>query len=263
MRTSSTTYVPAVALTVAAAALGCADWDNPTALADLEPEVEFEIGATEIQTLEEVEVHVDVRDGGLRMELTHSELEIQHADGSEPRVVSMEPAGEGYAAHVTFFEPGEHHIHFRGMPSRHRLIGDLGEIEVDVVRRHESVGPYWIELETSPHGPILEGQASHIHVHVFAVNADGTSGAPVGGLDLHLELHSPAGVEQALTVAEEEAGDYEGEYTFGAAGLYELHVEIEVGTEEVSAEFHIPVSSLDADEPETQDEPGGDGHDHG
>ncbi len=252
-----------LAAPLALAVAACAGSDNPTALADLETAVEFEVSAAEIQTLEEVEFHIHVEERGMHLDLLQAELEIRHAGGEAIRTIALEQEGDEYHAHVTFFEPGEHHVHVMGMPRGHGVMGEMGEFEVDVARRHEDIGPYWVEMATSPAGPLLEGQEAHIHIFVFDLLADGSRGAPVTGLEFVAEMHHPDRTEMMLEVVEEEEGEYECDHTFSAAGMYELHVEIEVGAEEVSAEFHIPVFSPDADEPETQDEPGGDGHDHG
>jgi hypothetical protein len=235
----------------------CAGSDNPTALADLEVGLEIEVSVAEIQTLEEVEFHLHIEESGMHMDLAEALVEVQHADGGAVREVAVEREGEEYSAHVTFFEPGEHHIHLMGRPRGHGIMGEMGEFEVDVTRRHAVVGPYWVEIETDPHGPLLEGQTAHIHVHLFDLLSDSTRGDPALGLDVVLEVHTPGGVEEALTVTEEE-GTYEAEYSFGAAGLYELHVEIDLGTEEVSGEFHIPVFTEHSEDQPT--DTGGHGH---
>jgi hypothetical protein len=254
-------HAPALLLSLTLAA-GCAGSDNPTALADVEADVEFEIEATELQTLEEVEFVIHAREGGMHMDLTDTEMEIQHEDGGDPRTVTMEREGDGYAAHVTFFEAGEHHLHFRATPRRHAIMGEMGDMEVHVMRRYEIAGPYRIEIETDPHGPLLEGATAHIHIHVFEVLADGTPGDEVAGLSLTAEVHTPDEEQAVLTVTEEEAGEYETEYTFDHAGLYELHVEIDLGTEEVGAEFHIPIFSEDTSAGDTTGGQEG-GHGHG
>ena len=244
---------------LAAALYACAGWDNPTALEDLQTTAEFEIEAARVETFEEVEIHVHVRERGSHVKVTQAQLEIEHAASGTARTVAMEPEGDGYAAHVMFFEEGEHHMHFMGVPARHRLMWELGEHELHVHNAHRIIGPYWVELEVSP-APVLEGNDGHIHVHVFELLPDGTAGAPVSGLDVELAIHSPSEVETVLTVVEEEEGEYEGEYAFGAAGTYELHVEIEVDGGHEEGEFHIPVLS-----PEGEQEPddGGPGHGHG
>ena len=249
----------ATGLALAVAALGCADWDNPTALSELQTETEFELSASRVETFEEVEIHVHVNEGGGPLGMRRAELEIEH-EGSPVRIVELTPEGDGYAAHVTFFEPGEHHLHLHGMPEGHHLMAEMGDREIDVHRRHQVIGPYWVELELDP-APVLEGQTAHIHALVYELLGDGTAGNPVGGLEVEMEIHSPDAVESLLSVVEEGAGEYEAEFTFAGAGVYELHVEILVGAEHVGGEFHIPVlTSLDDTGEDHND--GGDGHGH-
>lgn len=245
------------------AGLGCADWDNPTALSELEPDAEFEIEATRVETFEELEVHVHVSEGGTPLDLTESELEIEsHATGAT-QVVGMLPEGDGYAAHVMFFEPGEHHLHLTGMPHGHRLMVDLGEHEIEVHRRHQVIGPYWVELGVSP-APVLPGSSGHIHLYAFELDQDGLPGAPASGLVIEADVHAPDGGESHLQAVEEEAGEYEIEYAFETAGVYEFHVGIEVGAEHVDGAFQLPVIDRDegGDTDGGHDDEGGDGHDH-
>lgn len=238
----------------------CAGWDNPTALEDLQANVEFEIEAARIETFEEIEVHVHISENGAPMQIENARLEIEHAAGGALRIVDMEPEGDGYAAHAMFFEEGEHHLHFEGIPHRHKLMWRLGETEIDVHNAHRIIGPYWVELEISG-APLLVDDEGHIHVHVHELLPDGTPGAEVGGLDVELEIHDPNGAETALTVAEEEPGEYEAEFHFELAGEYELHVEIDVGGVFEDGEFHIPVLTPDDGTP--PDDQGGGGHGHG
>lgn len=238
----------------------CAGWDNPTALTDLQPVAEFEIEAARVETFEEVEIHVHITESGHPLQIGQAQMEIEHEASGAVRSVAMQPEGEGYAAHVTFFEAGEHHLHFMGVPHRHSLIWELGEHEIEAHNAHRIIGPYWVELELSP-APVLEHTAGHIHVHVFERLPDGTPGAEVAGLDVELEVHDLNGAQTTLVVTEEAPGEYEGEYSFGAAGVYELHVGIDVNGTIEEGEFHIPVLS-----PDTGEEPGGGeggGHGHG
>jgi hypothetical protein len=245
-------------LSVAFIVGACAGWDNPTALEDLQADVEFEIEAARVETLEEVQIHVHATEGGAPMTIHQPHLQIEHG-GVEVALVEMERVGDEYEAHVTFFEEGDHHLHFMGVPNRHRLEWEIGEHELHVHNAHRIIGPYWVELEVSP-APVLENQGGHIHVLVFELLQDGTAGAAVGGLQLDLEVHDPAGVETALAVAEEGVGEYEAEFAFGAAGEYELHVGIDVGGVLEEGEFHIPVPSPAGEPQEPGDEGGGHGH---
>lgn len=242
-------------------AAGCSGSGNPAALADLEPSAEFQVRTDRVETFEEVEVHVTVTEDGVPMAMRTVRMEIEPAAGGLPRVVEMEPEEGGYSAHVMFFEPGEHHLRLRGTPELHRLSMELGEMEVTVHRRHVLVGPYWVELELSP-APVLQNTTGHVHLMVFDV-ADGSAGSPVEGLDVGMELHA-AGGEESLEVTDEGDGEYEAEAFYGAAGVYELHVEIAVDGSVAAEEFHIPVLSLDD---EGGDDTGsgdgeGDGHGH-
>ncbi len=245
----------------AVVALGCADWDNPTALSDLQTETQFDVEATRVETFEEVEIHVPVMEGGSRMGMREARLEIEH-EGGDVRVMEMEPEGDGYAAHVMFFEAGEHHLHFIGRPDGHHVMGELGDMEIEVHRRHQVIGPYWVELEVSP-APVLEGEEGHIHALVFELLEDGSPGDPVSGLEVEMAIHDLNAVETILTVAEEEAGAYEASYTFGEAGVYELHLEIEVGLEHEEGEFHIPVLAESTEDDVDDHDDGGDDHGHG
>lgn len=240
------------------AAWSCADWDNPTALSEMDLSTAFDVHATRVETFEAVEIHVEVMSGGSPLGMQTAELEVEHAASGAVQTFPMEPGEHGYAASVTFFQPGEHHLHFHGMPEHHSLIAELGEHEVGVHRRHEVIGPYWVELELSP-APVIEGGEGHIHVLVYELMQDETPGTLVTGLTMGLEIHDPSGAGVPLVVTEEAPGEYESAYSFTAAGVYELHVEIEVDGVHEGGEFHIPVLSETGDE---VDDHGGDGHDH-
>lgn len=243
------------------AAWSCADWDNPTALSDLDLSSEFEVHATRVETFEAVEIHVEVMRDGSPMEMRSAELEVEHEASGAVQTFPMAAEENGFAASVTFFQPGDHHLHFHGMPEHHSLMAELGEHEVAVNRRHQVIGPYWVEIEVSP-APVLAGAEGHVHVLVYELLGDGTPGAEVRGLSasMELEIHDPSGAEELLAVAEEAPGEYESAYAFAGAGLYELHVEIEVNGVHEGAEFHIPVLSETGDD--DADDHGGDGHDH-
>jgi hypothetical protein len=242
-------------------AAACAGSDNPTALADLDPQTEFSISESRVETFEEVEISVLATEGGSPMEMVHAELEIEPATGGPAWAVEMEREGEAYAAHVTFFEEGEHHLHFRGTLEGHRLEMEMGEDEVEVHRRHIVVGPYWIEIEASP-APILESTQTTVHLLVFT-DVGGGPGDAVAGLEMEVEAHTPDGVVAALEVVEEEGGEYETEYLFGEAGDYELHVEVEVDGIHEDGEFHLPVLSRDGlDNPPGENDDAGGDHGH-
>jgi hypothetical protein len=236
---------------------GCSD--NPTALDDLNPQVEFEIEADRVETYEEVEIHVHIQESGMHLEMLESHLEIEHHSSGLTQTVELKPEGDGYAAHVMFFEPGEHHVQFSGRPRGHQLTRAMGEIEIDAARHHQVIGPYWVEIEMSP-GRVLPGEEAHIHLHAFTIGADGMPDQPAAGLDMEVEVHDLAGGESALTVLEEEAGEYEVEYLFGDAGTYEMHVEIDVSGLLEDGEFHLPILSEEEDSDDDDNTGGGHGH---
>ena len=249
----------ATAALVALAVAACEGSDNPVALSSLNPQVAFEIHTTELETLEKIEIHVQVMEDGRRMNLREAVLEMTSAVSGATREVAMAPDGTEYVAHITFYEPGEHHLHLMGVPDRHHLQMELGETEVDVARHHQVIGPYWIELATSP-APIGEGLPAHLHVHTFQLLADGSRGPAVGNLDLGVAVHDLAGIETTLTVAEETPGVFEAQYQFGRAGIYELHVSIDVAGVEEEGNFHVPVIGADVDDGGPGDDGGGHGH---
>ena len=249
----------ATAALAALAVAACEGSDNPVALSSLNPQVAFEIHTTELETLEEIEIHVQVMEGGSRMNLREAVLEMTSAASGATRQVAMASDGAEYVAHVTFYEPGEHHLHLMGVPDRHHLQMELGETEIDVARHHQAIGPYWVELETSP-APIAEGQSAHLHVYTFQLQPDGSRGPAVGSLDLGVAVHDLVGIETTLTVAEETPGEFEAQYQFGGAGIYELHVSIDVAGVEEEGEFHVPVIGPDVDDGGPDDDGGG--HDH-
>ncbi len=245
------------ALVLGIGAAACADLDNPTALADLETDVDFDIEAVRVETFDEVDIQVRVREGTRHLAMLESRMEIEHHAIGVGRTVEMHPEGDGYAAHVTFYEPGEYHLQFHGTPEDHALSTEMGEQEIVVFRHHLIVGPYWVEIESSP-APVVEGGEAHIHLMAYKLLPDGTPGLIAAGLDMEVEVHGLDGSEMALGVEEETPGEYEIQYEFAGVGLYEFHVEIG----EDSGEFHFPVIDFDADE-DTAEEGEGGGHGHG
>jgi len=238
--------------------VGCAGSDNPLALADLNPVIEVEIEADRIETFDEVEIHVHISEGGSPLMMSMVEFELSPASGGESVIVTAEAAGEGYAAHVMFYEPGEYHLHIMGTPEGHRLSMEMGEMEIEVHRLHMEVGPYWVELDVSP-APLLPNTEGHVHLLVYDL-AGGAAGDPVSGLDVELEVHNPEGTESHVPVLEQEAGEYEAEYHFVSPGLYELHLEIRVNGQTVQGEFHLPVRDPESETGPDPDEGGGHGH---
>ena len=242
------------------ATLGCAGWDNPTAIADLETDVEFEIEVARVETFEEVEIHIHAMQDGVPTIMQQPALQITAHGSDVTRTVALDAVGDAYTAHVMFFEAGEHHLQLMGMPERHGIVGEIGETEIEVEHQHRDVGPYWIEMEV-PGGEVHEETARHIHLHVHELLPDGTPGDEVYGLQLAVEMHFPGGTEAVLEAVEEEAGEYEVEAEFGKVGIYELHVEIEVNGVEFGGEFTIPIQAPDQVEEDPATDTGG--HDHG
>ena len=195
--------------------------------------------------------------GSAHLPMLESRMEIEHHASGIVRTVEMHPEGDGYAAHVTFYEPGEYHLQFHGMPDGHRLSREMGEQEIDVFRHHLIVGPYWVEIESSP-APVVGGGEAHIHLMAYELLPDGTPGLIAAGLDMEVEVHGLDGSEMALGVEEETPGEYEIQYEFAGVGLYEFHVEIG----EDRGEFHFPVIDLEAEE-DTAEEGEGGGHGYG
>ncbi len=257
--TKKTPQLIAITLPLSIALSACAGWDNPTALSELQLEVEFEIGSPQLETFEEVEIHVHVTESGAPLRMGQGQLEIKATAGGPVRIVELEPEGDSYTGHVTFFVPGDHHLHFMAVPEGHHLMAELGEHEVSVDRQHRVIGPYWVELAVSP-APVSERESAHIHFYAYDLLSDGTRGAPAIGLDMEVEVHDPSGAESAVAVREEAGGEYEAEFSFTVAGVYEFHVAIDVGTEHVDGEFHLPVLSL-TDDSDTGPDTGGD-HGH-
>ena len=130
--------------------------------------------------------------------------------------------------------------------------------EIDVHNQHQIVGPYWIEMEVSP-APIPEGGEAEIRLHVHEF--DGVEpGEEVVGVEMHAELHHPDGDEAEISFEEHEPGEYEASAHFPEAGMYEIHLEVEVDEVHYDGEFHIPIFSETAAQDPTEPTRGGHGH---
>ena len=247
------------AILVAVATGACADRDNPTALADLQVDVLFEITAERVETFNEVEIHASVTQGGMPMAMETMQLEIESHDG-DVVVMGMEPDGDGYSAHVTFYEAGEHHLLIMGAPFGHQadLLTEMASREIEVYAQHRIVGPYWVEMELSP-APVPEGGLAQIRLRVHEFDGEGP-GQAVRGVELHAELHHPDGDEAALVFVEEVPGECEALALFPEAGLYEMHLEIEVDEVHYEGEFHVPVFGETVVADSTDSTGGGHGH---
>lgn len=244
------------AVALVAVGTGCADGDNPTALADLNPITEFALEGT-VETFREVEINVEVTDGGARLGMSQAQILVESPSGS--RTFDMEEDDDGFGAHVTFFEEGLHRIAMIGTPDRHDIAMDLGETEIMVNRYHEVAGPYWVEFATDP-APIEHGHTGHLEIIVYDLLADGSRGAPIAGLAVTGALRHPDGDVSAIAVTDSGGNDYGAEAEFVEAGLYELEVVINDGVGEFRTEFLFPVIDPDAGANDRDSEPQGSGH---
>lgn len=256
----STIFRAGGAILLAFATATCADRDNPTALADLQVDVLLEISMERVETFSEVEIRASVTQGGMAMVMETMQLEVESQDG-EVESIRLTSDGDGYSAHVVFFGTGEHHLLIKGAPLGHQagLMTRIASREIEVYAQHRIVGPYWVEMGLSP-APIPEGGEAHIHLRVYEFDGVGP-GQPVGGVEMHAELHHPDGDEAELVFVEEGPGEYEAPALFPEVGLYEIHLEIEVDEVHHEGEFHVPVLSetLVGDEIDST----GGGHGHG
>jgi hypothetical protein len=247
------------AILVAVAATACADRDNPTALADLQADVRLEITTERVETFTEVEIHANVTLGGMALAMETMQLEIETHDGILA-VMGMEPDGDGYSAHVIFYGAGEHHLLIMGAPFGHQagLLTGMASREIEVFAQHRIVGPYWVEMDLSP-APVPEGGEAHIRLRVHEFDGEGP-GREVGGVQMHAELHHPDGHEAELVFEEEVPDEYEAPALFPEAGLYEIHLEIEVDEIHHEGEFHIPIFGETVVTDPTDSTGGGHGH---
>lgn len=248
-------------LSVGLVGWGCADLDNPTALADLRPVTEFEVEFAEVETMQALEIHARVREGGSPMRLSRAQLEVQPPLGPT-RIIPLRESEDGYGARVRFYEPGEHQIYLFGQPEKNHFMRELGEQRIDVERQHRLHGDeHRFEIAVDP-APIVEGAPAHVALYAFALEADGTVGQETEGLDLRATLHMPDGAEIPVDFSEREQGEYETEFQFPAAGSYGLSIEVggasEQGAGGVEFEIYVPSSSGVPDD--TPDDGGSDGH---
>lgn len=234
-------------LSTALIAGGCANADNPTALADLEPVTEFEIDAAEVQTMHEIEITARVREGGGLMHLRNAQLEVRPPHGPV-RLVGLVGDEHGYSAHVRFYEEGEHHLHLLGQPERHHLTRELGEHKIEVERQHQIFADHRFELSVSP-APIVAGLPARVTIYGWEIEPEGTLGHEAEGLELHATLHMPNGVEVPIQLTEVAHGEYQVDLSLPTAGEYELAVGIE-------GEGEVAHSLVNADPDEHDDEHG-------
>jgi hypothetical protein len=140
------------------------------------------------------------------------------------------------------------------------MVDDVGHHRVTVHRQHRVIGPYWVEFEASP-SPVLMEQSAQLRFAVFDVLGDDSPGDAATALDVSVTIHDPAGAESNVSLVEHESGVYSAEHTFGAAGLHELHLEIDVGGTLEIGDFHLRVlTSSEDDGLDHMDHHGGRGH---
>lgn len=216
---------------------GCGD-DTSTGLADANPEALFDIQGDQVETFQETEIRVAVVDGGTPLRMQQGEMQIEHGAGYT-RSVRMEMSGDSLIANMMFFEPGQYRLRFNGMPMGGGMMEEMGEYMIEVHRGHHVIGDYWVEFELDP-APVLQNETATIRLFVFDLLSDGTPGDPAAGLDLGMTIYDPSDLEAMLTVTETSSGVYEAEHSFGAAGMYELYVQVGSAPSDI-AEFHIPV----------------------
>jgi hypothetical protein len=224
---------------------GCGE-DTPTGSSDSNPVTQFDVQGNLVETFQETEIRVAVTEGGAPLRMQQGQMDVEHA-GGHTRTVDMQMIGDSLTAGMMFFEPGEYRLRFRGMPmGQGMMMRDMGEYTLQVHRRHHVIGNYWVEFEVDP-APVLQNETATIRVFVFELLSDGTPGDAAAGLDVGMAIYDPADAEATLTVTETSAGVYEAEYSFGAAGMYELYVQIGSAPSQIG-EFHIPVLTDQNDE---------------
>jgi hypothetical protein len=247
------------AVGVALAVAGCTD--NPTAIDDLNPEVEFDIEATRVETFTETPIRVQAMESGMPMTMQEAYLEVRHAEEEDARRFTLEKNADGYEARAYFYEEGDYHLRMMGLLDGHAIVAEFGEYEISVSKQRQLIGPYWIEIDI-PGGPVLENSARDLHLLVFDLLADSSRGNPVSGLTISASIHAPDGDERAVPVEDEGSGEYAMTYEFDHGGLYELHVALEVGGVELEGEFRAPVHEVDPSDNGISDTGEGGGHGH-
>jgi hypothetical protein len=234
--------------------------DDPSGVSS--PELQFELANDRVETFQPVELHVDAGSHGAGMMFQHGELDVEQADGDWMHTFSMTQGTHGFDGTLMFFRPGEHELRFRATGGG-GMVEDIGHHQVTVHRQHRVIGPYWVEFEVIL-APVLVETTAQLRFHVFDWPGDDLPGEPVSGLDATLTIHDPAGAESNVSLVESESGLHTAEHEFGAAGLYELHLAIDVGGTLETGDFHLPVlASSEDDGLDHRDHHGGHGRDHG
>ena len=248
----------ALAMVAGVAITGCGD--DPASVSNSDPDTRFEVQSSRVETYDEVTVNVRVQQDGSALHMQHGELEIEHKGGGHGYSWDMESDGDGFTAHMMFFEPGTHQLHFWGRQQDGDQDEDFGHHEIEVHRQHQIIGPYWVEMELDPVPPIVN-QAETIRVRVFERLQDGTPGDPVGGLSVRMQVRGPDSMMDMLSVSEDETGVYMAEHTCDMTGMHYLQVQIGESNTMEQGEFHFPVlGSLEDHEYGHHED--GEGHHH-
>lgn len=233
--------------------------DDPSGAAP--PDVQFQLRTDYVETYQPVELHVDVGSHGSGMMFQQGELEAERTSGGWMHTFSMNGGANGFDGTLMFFRPGEHELHFHAM-GQGGMVEDVGHHQVMVHRQHRVIGPYWVEFEASP-SPVLMQQDAQLRFSAFGLLGDGSPGDVAAGLDASLTIHDPAGAGSIVSLVEAESGVYVAQHVFAGAGLYELHVEIDVGGTPESGAFHLPVLASSQDDGLGYMDHHGGGHGHG
>jgi hypothetical protein len=238
--------------------LACSD-DDSTGTSEGELETNFELGTSWAETFTPVTVDVGISQGGTSVTMQQGEMHVEDLGDGSTHTFAMTPMGDGFSGEMMFFEPGEHELHFQGRLQMGGMMQDVGHHRITVHRQHRVVGPYWVEFEVDP-APVLQGEIARVRFLVFQLMGD-APGDPVEGLDVQVTIHDRDGAESVLSLLESTAGSYEAEHAFGQAGLYELHLEIDVGGNVETGDFHMPVlASAEDTGLDYMDHHGGSGH---
>lgn len=249
-------YSLLIATSVGLLLWGCSD-DDPTGASQID--TEFQIGAARVETFTPVGVEVGVMQGGSPMMMQGGQMHVEHLGDDWTHTFEMAATGDGFAGEMMFFEPGEHELHFQGTRHMGGMMEEIGQHRLTVHRQHRVVGPYWVELAVEP-APALQNGTARVRFLVFELG-NAAPGDPVGGLSARVTVHDPSGQGPTLPLTEAAAGSYETDHTFGDAGLYELHLEVDDGVTVETGDFHIPVlASSDDSGLDYRDHHGGRGH---
>ncbi|MEX0691379.1 MAG: hypothetical protein WD934_04720 [Gemmatimonadales bacterium] len=229
--------------------IGCATWDNPAALSDIQPTVEYTLSPSDLGTFTAIDLEVAVQAlSGDRVMMDDAMLELTDPVGGV-RTMAMARDGEHYGGIMVFLEPGTYHARIMGTPMGHALRAEMGEFEMEVHPLHGAVGSWTVQV--SLEAPTTVPSERHLILTV-----EDAAGTPVPGLSLAGEWHQPDGTDAEITFEDLGDGRYEAELRLLAWGDYELHLDING----VTGQLHLRIPAPDASG-EAGDPPGG-GHGH-